>query len=540
MAQAGNFFGPTVIRERMDGTVSSTLDVRATEPALAMKIVLLILLSCSAVIARSETVDWAKVHSLTIQGIDRLYSLEIDKAMRTFDSVGTIAPNDPRGPFFQSIVHFYLYTLNREESERRQFFEASERVIEICERLLELNESDATTKFYLGGIYGYRGLAHHTNGSFLNAAQDGRKGYLLLEEAVYDDPTLYDAQMGFGLFKYLLAKLPKSMKWILSMLGFSGDLEGGLNAIRRAAEKGTYTRTEAKLFLAQFLFSEGRRDTALLYLNELRRQYPENTLFTVLYAFWQHRLNNLDEAMAAANAAVELNKRKNIRYGEELAYSTLGSIYFTKNDFINSSKYYRLYKSLTHKDDRIPNWTYYRAGLSCEIAGDRATALEFFQRMKEVKDRDRAWDAHFYRRSEELLRRPITEEEILITKGENEFSQKHYTAAMAFHRQALQRTVNNVDVRVRALYGLQQALYEADDLQAAVETSTTLLALNPPTETWIIPHAWYKLGQIYVKMGKSSDARRAFNQVDQYDDYDFQERLEGRTRQELEKLATLN
>lgn len=499
-----------------------------------------LLLLLSSIPARGESVDWGKVHSLTLQGINRLYNLEVDDAMRAFDSVSMMAPRDPRGLFFQSMTHFYLHTLKSDKEEQEKFFDKSERVIAICEHLLDRNENDARTKFYLGGIYGYRGLMHQRDGSLLKAVQEGRKGFLLLEEAVRSDPKLYDAHMGFGLFKYLLAKMPRSMRWILSVLGFSGDLDGGLNAIRLAAEKGTYSRTEATLFLAQFLFSEGRRDTALIYLDRLRQEYPENTLFTVLYAFWQHRLGNLDEAMAAATAAVQLNARKKIRYGEELAYSTLGSICFTRNDFATASKYYRLYRNLTHKDERVPNWTYYRAGLACEIAGDRATALEFFRRMREVQDRDRARDVLYYRRAEELLRRPITEAEILIIQGENDLAQKKYTSAIRFQTEALQRGGTDADLQARALYGILQAQYEADSLDAALTTSDRLLALMPVNEAWIIPHAWYTLGRVYVKMGRTGDARHAFRQVAEYDDYDFQERLQARTEEQLARLGASN
>ncbi|MBI4535174.1 MAG: DUF3808 domain-containing protein [Ignavibacteriae bacterium] len=483
---------------------------------------------------RSAPIDWGKVHDITLRGINNLYNLEVDNAMQAFDSVGRMAPGDPRGPFFQCMVHFYLYGLVREESELTAFFEKSERVIDICERLLERNGRDATTKFYLGGIYGYRGLAYHGSRSYLKAARDGRKGYLLLEEAVREDPKLYDAHMGFGLFTYLIAKIPASMRWILSILGFSGDLEGGLNSLRLAAHKGVYTRTEAKLFLAQFLFAEGRRDTAIQYLNELRREYPENTLFLVLYAFWQHRLDNLDEAMKAARTAIDLNNRKKVRYGEELAYSTLGSICFTLNDFTNSRNYYRLYMDMTRNDERTPNYTFYRAGLACEIAGDRETAVAFLRRMD--KDRESEWDKHHYRLGQELLRRPLTDAEILIIKGGNESSRNNPDRAMKLYEEALQKAGTNADTRVRALYGIQQAQYDMKMFPEVVETSNRLLALKPVSEIWIIPHAWFRLGQSYAKQGMIAEARRAFEMIDQYDDYDFQNRLESRAEQEMKKL----
>lgn len=484
----------------------------------------------------SGSTDWTAVHDLTMRGIHQLYRLEVDSAVQTFDSVSRIAPGDPRGPFFQSMVHFYLYGLNRDEKELATFLSESERVIEICEPLLDQNEQDATTKFYLGGIYGYRGLAYQASGSVLKAARDGRKGYLLLEDAVRENPHLYDAQMGFGLFRYLLAKVPKSMKWILTFLGLDGDLEGGLTSLRLASEKGIYTRTEAKLFLSQFLFSEGRRDSALRYLNELRDEYPENTLFVVLYAAWQQRLHNLDEAMTAARAAIDLNNRKKVRYGEELAYSTLGSIYFTLNDFANASTYYLRYMQKTRNIERTPNQTNLRAGLACEISGDRATALEFYRRTREPDAQNRFWDQNNYRRAQELLRRPLTDAEILIVKGSNESSQKKHVRAIELFRKGFQKAGADTDIQARALYGLQQAQFDADSLAEAIATANQLLALEPVNEVWITPHAWFKLGQTYARQGRIADARAAFSRVDEYDDYDFQERLEAQVNEEVKKI----
>jgi tetratricopeptide (TPR) repeat protein len=485
----------------------------------------------------AQSVNWTEVHALTTRGIHRLYNLEIDQAAQTFDSVSRMAPGDPRGPFFQSVVHFYLYTLSRDQKELTAFLEQSERVIEVCEGLLDQNASDITTKFYLGGIYGYRGLAYHANRSYLRAAQDGRKGYLLLEEAVREKPDLYDAHMGFGLFNYLLAKLPKSMRWILAALGFGGDLEGGLNSLRLAAEKGVYTRTEAKLFLAQFLFAEGRQDTAMRYMNELRAEYPDNTLFLVLYAFWQHRLDHLDEAMTAARTAIEMNERKGIHYGEELAYSTLGSIYFTLNDFSNAGKYYRLYMRMTPNEIRTPNLTSLRAGLACEIAGDRTTARELYGRMR-LPD-DRPWDTYYWR-GQDLLRHPVTEGEILITKGGNEFTRKRYTQSIELYDEALKKTGGREDLQVRALYGIVQAQMELMLPAEAAATAHRLLELDSSGtighEAWIIPHTWFKLGQAYARMGRMGSARAAFERVGEFDDYDFQERLEAQVKEAMESL----
>jgi len=184
--------------------------------------------------AAAQSPDWPRVHALTVEGIDQLYNLEFDKSERTFEEVIRIAPDDPRGWFFKSMVHFYVFQLTRNRRET----------------MADNDPNDLNAKFYLGGIYGYRGLAYQRDGSVLSGVWDGRKGYNLLREAATGVHRSVDAQLGFGLFSYLISRIPRSYSWVLGLLGFEGDREGGLAMIKVAADSGVYTRTEAA-FLAR-------------------------------------------------------------------------------------------------------------------------------------------------------------------------------------------------------------------------------------------------------------------------------------------------
>jgi tetratricopeptide (TPR) repeat protein len=498
---------------------------------------ILAFLLCLAPFVHAQTIDWAEVHKLTMRGIDQLYNLEIDQADTTFDAVIRMAPSDPRGHFFKSMVHFWLYTLNREQKEFDAFMEKSDRVIEVCDDLLDHDERDANAHFYLGGMYGYRGMAQQTNGSMLKAVIDGKRGFSHLEYAVKKDPGLYDAQMGFGLFRYLLAKVPRGLGWILKIAGFSGDLEGGLQSLKLAADKGVYTRSEASYYLSQFLFSEHRRDEAFSYLNALIKKYPENTLLLLSYATWQARFNNDDEALAAASKAVAINSRKTMKYGEELAYSTLGGLYFSRNDFPAARTNYEIYLQRVQNKTVAPNWTWYRMGISRELTGDRAGAIECYGKMRKVSAAERPGDAYNYRMAQQFLSRPISVAEALLIKASNELGRKNYTPASALYDDALNHAGDNVDIQARALYGIQQLHFEREQYPEAIAISNRLLSLQPEQERWLIPHGYFRLGQIYAKLGQTADARKAFEQVGKFDDYDFQTGLEGRVEEELKKLA---
>jgi len=496
-----------------------------------------ILLLCSLT-AAAKPVDWGEVHALTLRGIDRLYNMKIEEAAATFDSVRRMAPGDPRGYFFGSMVHFWLYTLTRDEKEYRTFLDKSDDVITVCENLLDANDKDAVSLFYLGGMYGYRGLAHQAHNSIFKAVTEGRKGYFSLKEAVQLKPDLYDAQMGFGLFTYLVAKVPKSLSWILSVVGFSGDAEGGLAMVRKAAEHGVYTKTEARFYLSQFLFAEQKSEQALPILDTLMAEYPDNPLFVVTYATWQSRLGNTEVALRSAQKAVEINRRNRIHYGEEFVYSTLGAIYYSLNDFGRARSNIEEYVRRVASEDYLTNWTYYRLAVAQEMSGDRAAALGTYRRLKSVNDRDRANESYLYRVALRRLRDPITATEALLIRGGNDLGRKAYDSAETLYSQVLRPGGTDADIRGRALMGLQQLYIAKEDYPSALRAGEELTALKPEKETWLLPQGFLQLGATLEKLGRLKDARAAYEKVLEYDDYDFQKSLEEKARKEIGRLKS--
>jgi len=498
--------------------------------------VLLVVTLLAAPSAFAQTIDWLDVHNRTTRGIDLLYNMDFDASARTFDSVCQLAPGDPRGHFFGSMVEFWRYALSRDETQYDRFVEGTEHVIEVCEGLLDNNPRDVKARFYLGGILGYRGLAHQANGSILKAVKDGKVGFGYLEEAVRMDTSLYDARMGFGLFTYLVAKVPRSFKWVTSVLGFSGDLEGGLKLMGEAAAHGVYTRSEASFFLSQFLFSEHRYDEAFTYLIPLLERYPDNALFEVLAANWYLRTNKPDEALAAALKAADVNKRKKLRYAEEAVYSTLGGIYFNKNDFAKARENYAVYLEKMPNRDRIGNWVYYRLGVAQEITGDRVKAVETYGLMRKVEDKKRAGDTYNYRRGQELMGKPLGEAEILLLKGGNSFDRKEFEIAQNLYAAALDKAGGDPDLQARILYALQLLQFEQERDGDVLETAGRIFALRPRAEFWIIPHALFKQGQAFARTGRQAEARKAFERAAEYEEFDFELSLKNRIEDELEKL----
>ena len=487
--------------------------------------------------ARGDTIDWAKVHDITMRGINLLYNLEMEEARQAFDSVSVMAPGDPRGKFFRSMTHFWTYTLRNDDREFARFISYSDTVLEICERLLDQNPDDAGAMFYLGGIHGYRGLAYQLHGSIVDAVLEGRKGYKTLEEAVRIRPDLSDAQMGFGMFRYFVAKAPRGFGWIARLLGFDGDLEGGLQSLRIAATKGIYTRSEATFYLAQFLYNEHRREEAYSLMESLIARHPENTLFHVLHASWLFRDDRLDEATAALRKASAINARKTIKYGEEFIYSTRGSIAYTRNDFASARSDYDRFLEKIGQREMIPAMTLYRIAVAREITGDREGALAVCREAEKATGRGGWNESYFQRKVRDLIARPLQQGEILVIRGGNAFARKETDSAAILYRRAVDQAGNDPDIRALAVYGLQQSLFEKGADSAAIAAGREAVTLKPARETWTIPHAWFLLARSLGRSGKSAEALDALQKTEEFGDYDFQDSLERRVEAERKKLS---
>jgi tetratricopeptide (TPR) repeat protein len=505
--------------------------VRRSLAAFAIGVVLLAAPALSA-----PPIDWGAVHATTMRGIDRFYRLDTDGAISAFDSVAQMAPGDPRGPFFRSIVHFSLFLLDQNRKDHDAFFRYSERTVTVCEQLLDQNDHDAVAKFYLGGILGYRGMLEQSEGSMLDAISEGRRGYKLLEEAVEERPDLYDAQMGLGLFRYLVTKAPRQFHWVLKLVGISPDLEGGLQMLRLAAEKGLYTRNEARLYLAQFLLNERRTDEAYRYMNDLCKSYPENSLFFILRAGWHQRDGEMEEAFADAQEALRLNSGHKLRYVDDLAFSTLGSIYFSRNDFAASRKYYMMYTDSLRNPQRISNWLWYRFAVACDLSGDRIGAKNVAARTKEKSQNPRPNESYYYRRAQELLAQPMGPVDAALVRASNLLNVKDYDGALREYQEAVDRAGSNQELSSRGLLGIAQTQFEMQRYSEVVQTCQRLLVLSPQRELWTLPQGYFKLGQALAKLHKTDDARRAFKMVKEFDDYDFQDQLERRVDEELDDL----
>ncbi len=489
-------------------------------------------------LAQDSRTDWTKVHNLTSEGINHLYNMEFDKSSAKFDELKKSVPNDPRGYFFEAIQYYFLYSIERKREYFDKFFSLSDQVIEVCEKLIDQNEYDYTSKFYLAGIYGYRGLMYQLDDSILKAVWDGKKGFGLLKQIVKEKPDLYDAYLGTGLFDYLLAKIPKTFSWVLNTIGYGGNLEGGLRQLKIAEEKGIYTKQEARFYLSQFLYFEKRYDEAFFYIKKLIKEYPENSLFLISYGNMESRIEKPEFAIDPCKKAIEINKRKGITSGDDLAYIVLANAYFELSDFKSASDNYEIYmKKVTPQNLKmIRNSNFLRMGLAHDFSGKRNIAIAAYRlAVKKGNDKNGS-NILATERSKYFIDNPPSENYKRVVTAGNFLYRKKDNEAISEYKSLLESGSLTEDEKIICLYNMGEMEQKNGRTESAFDYFYKATIPKPIVEKHLVPHAYYKLGKICAQKSDFYKAKEYLTKADDYEDYYLEDRLKDSIKIELKKI----
>ena len=500
-------------------------------------VVLFFLILNNQLFSQSEKTDWTYVHNLTAQGIDYLYNMEFEKSGNNFSELRNIVPNDPRGYFFNAIQYYFLYSLERKQEYFDKFFELSDKVISICEKLIDQNEKDYTSKFYLAGIYGYRGMLYQADNSILKAVWDGKKGFSLLKQLVKEKPDMYDAYLGTGLFDYLLAKIPKSYSWVLSILGYSGNLENGIRELKVAEEKGIYTKQEARFYLSQFLFFENRYDEAFFYIKKLIKEYPENSLFLISYANMESRIDKPEFAIDPCKKAIEINNRRNVESGDDLAYIVLANAQFILNDFKSASDNYELYlKKVNNKNlSYLRNYNFVRMGMSHDFSGKREKAIAAYKLAKKVDEKKNPSEAISFENSRTFINRAPGENFKKIVIANNYLYRKKEEEALKEYLSVINNDLTE-DEKVSCYYNIGELYLNKNLPDEALKYYFNALKTKPTTNKHLIPFSYFKLGKIMRQKNELGKAKEFLNAAREYEDYFFEDMLTDSIKTEMKKI----
>ncbi len=344
------------------------------------------------------------------RGQDALYRLDYSAAKEIFEELVRNYPDDPTGYAFLAITYWNQLlraagnhatddyatptpftkgsTDKPIDEETKRFKEANDKVINLCERLLEKNPK------HVKALY-FKGVAHENlaaeavaiTKSSGSAFTNGRKAKGLHEDVLALDPDFVDAKLSIAVYEFAKATLPWSIKWIAFLLGIRGDKEEALAKLREVAEKGLYRRLDAQVVMALLHSWKGDPKESIRILESLARQYPMNYLIDInMAAIYEISSKDPKSSLRVyQQLAKDLDKKApGLSAGE--VYYRIGKTQFNLRDY--SLALESLERALTlpqGERETRPLCNYYMAQIY-EQRGDGDEALAHYRRVLDYNE----------------------------------------------------------------------------------------------------------------------------------------------------------
>lgn len=475
-----------------------------------------------------------RIRTISLQGWNSAYNLELAHADQLFDEASGLEPLHPRPYLGKAMISFWRFLLNKHEDDKDKFLALADRTISAAEEYEDRYGEDADVKVCLGTIYGYRSFVYGRSKSYLKGAWDGKKSYDYFYDALKLDPKIYDAYLGIGLFHYFVTFIPKPLQWVVSVMGVTGDSKVGLKEIRVASQRGTFAKTEAQYYIAQFLpWQEGEFETSEQILVGLHEQFPSNTLLTFTLAVWEMKRGDIRSAKDKLTAIIQFPGDDLIGIRTFTSYK-LAECYFRLNDFKAAREEYQRFLQ-RYRDQIYSATANYRIGFCYELAGQRDSAIVYYQRAAK-NERRFGDDAYSARKAELLLGSPMLGLDSLLCTAQNAGKSGNHDGAFRIFSRLNDVSQQRPDVHAEILYGLGESLYERKLYSDALASFRQIPQEKIERELWLKPWAHYYSGLCFVKIGEPFNAKKEFELALEYEEYDFKNWLDFRSRRELDKL----
>jgi tetratricopeptide (TPR) repeat protein len=340
----------------------------------------------------------AGFEALAQRGIGHVYNLEFENAEKEFRDLVRQRPGDPAGYFFLAMVRWWMIMIDiDDERNDREFYDALDGVIGMCDSILEKNRDDVNAIFFKGGAIGFEGRLRFHRSDYIAAANAGRKALPLVHEALDLDPGNSDVLLGAGIYNYYAEVIPREYPFLKPLILFipPGDRQKGIRQLRTASEKGTYASVEAEYFLLQiYYFYEKDYTQTLALALDLHGKFPANTVFHRYCGRSYVALNNWD-MVRSEFAEIAARARSGMRgYTppvEREAEYYCGMAAMTGRRFDEALDHFYRCDALSRTLDRdeasgFMAMANLRIGMVYDMQGKRDLALDQYRKVREMKD----------------------------------------------------------------------------------------------------------------------------------------------------------
>ncbi|HEY6659664.1 MAG TPA: hypothetical protein VI031_00935 [Pyrinomonadaceae bacterium] len=397
-------------------------------------VLVLLLATALGVSAQQPSSPWltdserARFEELRRSGLDALYNIDYDKALRDFKEIVQLYPNHPGG---YQLLAARLWIKTLYESRRLQvslyssesFYSNGDDKVDpkivtefrnltrdakrLAEAKLKQEPKNVEALDFLANTEGLKAsFEEAVERRHFAALRDGNDAVNHHREVLKLDPEYIDANITIGLYEYVVGSLPLPVKIIAGATGYRGSKKRGLAMLEQVAREGRWAQDDAKTVLVLLYTREKRFAEALKLTRELSAKYPRNYLLRLETADALVSLAGQKRKQKDVAGAVQAEKEAFATFDEMLrdrsvrdtAARALDLIHFKYGEVLlmagyhdRAAKEFLAAAKVDHAEPGLITMAHLFAARSYDVAGRRDEALTQY---KEVLARPNVYDAH--------------------------------------------------------------------------------------------------------------------------------------------------
>lgn len=453
---------------------------------------------------------------LISKGLNLSYNTSFDDAEKVFNDAIKIEPNNPEGYYNIAQIHLWEYLGTHSKESYNSFMSWYKRTTDLTEKILDSKPNDYYLTYLIANTYMFKAIAAVTDHSYLNAFFAIKTSSSYFNKTLQLNPKFYDAYRGVGEIHYFMDFIPGVIKWAVNLTGLEANKDKGLAELKIAYNKGTIDKVKTTLSLAE-IYSDyiAEYDSAETLLKELVSKYPNNSMFNYHLAVVLIKKRDL----SGANKYLDMVLRENhpeLTVLNNFSLFLKGDIYFKLNDFANSIKYNELFLSKTSDKDYtgIAN---YRLAVCYKILRNNEKAQECLVKVQNG-NHDIYDDAFAQKMSEIYLQNGISPDELLTIKMKNNLEAGKNEEVYSTLEPMINQIRNN-GTHSKALVILSEAAIQIGKYSQGISFAKQCDSVDPETESWVKPQAWYLIALENYKVGNLNDAKNYLKKVIDSDEY---------------------
>jgi len=193
-------------------------------------------------------------------GLDTLYSGGFPVAAAYFAALARRDTTDPAPLIFEASAYiWWAAALENDAYEAVAIDSLLDRAIASA----RVTPSGPARDFWLATALGYRARQRDLHGHAWSAAKDAKAMRDAYRRVLVADSGCADCYLGLGVYEYGLARASALARLVAKLVGLgSGNVDRGLEDMRRAASAGDLAKVEASWVLAAALMREAARAPA--------------------------------------------------------------------------------------------------------------------------------------------------------------------------------------------------------------------------------------------------------------------------------------